>query len=81
MSQTAKKLKANCQFLTAILWHQREQILVVNGLLLSASFMNRWCKKSSSGPDAGWANSESRRAKAWRPESLLTLIGRTHASA
>src|SRR5436305_13995509 len=47
--------------------------------LLSASFMNRWYKKSNSGPDAGWPNSESRRARAWRPESLLTLIGRTPA--
>src|SRR2546426_6767298 len=47
--------------------------------LLSASFMNRWYKKSNSGPDAGSPNSESRRARAWRPESLLTLIGRTPA--
>src|SRR5258707_4477710 len=48
--------------------------LFIMVFLLSASFMNRWYKKSNSGPDAGWPNSESRRARAWRPEALFKLI-------
>jgi hypothetical protein len=71
MNQTAKKLKANCKT-NCYLWHQREQILVVNGLLAFGQFHESLVQKVG----------QIRRAVEPGRGVLslfLTLIGRTPA--